>query len=89
MSVTLGGMTGAEVRLEQLRKVYDMSVTLVAFDMSGGEVSFEQPLKVSYIVVTEFGITGASARLEQLRKVPDMLVTELGITGASVRLKQR
>ena len=65
-----------------------MVVTLVAFDMSGGEVSLEQPLKVSDMVVTLGGITGASARLEQLRKVPDMLVTELGITGAEVRLEQ-
>ena len=40
MLVTLTGMVGAEVRLEQLRKVLDMSVTLAG--ILGASARLEQ-----------------------------------------------
>ena len=46
-----------------------MLVTLMAFDMSGGEVSLEQKEKVEAMLVTLAGMAGAEVRLEQPLKV--------------------
>ena len=68
MLVTLDGISGAEVKLEQLRKVLVMSVTLMAFDMSGAEVRLEQLRKVVDMLVTLAGISGAEIKLLTLAK---------------------
>jgi len=83
-------MITSPVRLEQYEKVEAMLVTLMAFDMSGGEVSWEQLVKVLRMLVTlmAFDMSGGEVILEQPMKVAYMLVTLGGIMGAEISLEQ-
>ena len=66
-----------------------MSVTLIAFVMSGAAARAVQPEKHRDRFVTLFGIAGAVVREAQPVKVPLISFTLFGISGAAVREAHR